>query len=254
MKPGNTIATILGFWNRAVSSRLSLLIVSAIMFVSAISARGVEIEVESRRTGGFGFPNEGWQPMIAGWTFTAAGEQIQITATQTIKVRDISLGSPDDVVTGPDGIPFTIEDGGLAGPAAFTPLEEASVDNRSLTVPRPFGTIIPSGGALMAAFRPDSVTSSPQFRAWDADLRTATVREFAIPADALFFVGSGPATFTAPSAGVLYLGINDTFVLNNSGAFRATVVLVPEPGSLMLVIALGGMATTRRLRKRGSSR
>ena len=70
-----------------------------------------------------------------------------------------------------------------------------------------------------------------------------------IASSQLFFIGSGPFTFVTPGAGTLFLGVNDTFAINNSGSFTANVSVVPEPTSFAL-LALG-IGVLMRRRKRG---
>ena len=58
-------------------------------------------------------------------------------------------------------------------------------------------------------------------------------------------IGFG-TTFTAPEAGSLYLGINEWFAENNSGAFQVTIEPVPVPAAVWLfgsgLIGLIGIA------------
>lgn len=65
-----------------------------------------------------------------------------------------------------------------------------------------------------------------------------------------FLIGYS-TVITLASAGHIYASVNDTYHQNNTGAFNATVVAVPEPGTWALMLsglAMLGLAARRRLR------
>lgn len=70
------------------------------------------------------------------------------------------------------------------------------------------------------------------------------------PAD-WFLIGN--STFvTLASPGHIWASVNDTWHNNNTGSFEATVLAVPEPGSLaMLLAGLGLIGVMARRRSRG---
>ena len=73
--------------------------------------------------------------------------------------------------------------------------------------------------------------------------------------------GSLTFTFTAPNAGALYLGVNDTFFNNNAGDFFVTAsstppppATIPEPATLAVWSILGGLGLIqlRRMKKKNT--
>ncbi|MGE3818777.1 MAG: hypothetical protein AB7I30_05030 [Isosphaeraceae bacterium] len=204
--------------------------------------RGDVVVVGARANGGFGSPVDGPLNMVAGHTFTAAGDVVTIHASGLIDINTLI-----SAIVGPDGSTTARSD--LIGPfgSAYTPLEEKLVD-AGTPPPISDGTSpVLNVGALIGAFVPQSIVSNPQFTPFDED-----VVPVGISSPSLFLIGSGPVQFTAPGAGTLFLGINEPFVSNNAGSFSVTILAVPEPSSTTL--ALTGAAALLAVRLAGWSR
>ena len=93
----------------------------------------------------------------------------------------------------------------------------------------------------MGAFISAAQVAAPGFVPRDTDLGGG------IDATDLFLIGSSN-TFTAPGAGTLFLGVNDSRAGNNVGAF--SVQVVPLPGAVWLLgSAVVGLAVRRRVRR-----
>jgi hypothetical protein len=69
---------------------------------------------------------------------------------------------------------------------------------------------------------------------------TGTLLPEGVPGNGPGFVGTSYSE-QAPESGRLFLGFNDQYYPDNSGAFSVTVTIVPEPAVFALV-ALGGLA------------
>ena len=193
--------------------------------VEATGDAPVAIRVSAKATGAFGsllggIGNESDPSALymVEAASLAEGERVTITATGQI---NLSEGRE----TGPDGM--TPEE---APPASTVfPLQERNADNGLPTTP-PKGT---AGrlGALMGACVPveDEATFVPlnDDPSPDLSIDLLTMPDPVpvgnIPAAALFYVGGGPFELTADEACVLFLGVNDAFAPNNSGAYDATV-------------------------------
>ena len=193
--------------------------VCTLLTVVSFNVNAALVNVPATASGGFGSQgNPGSTAFILGQTFAGSGEIITISASGTI-----NLGGT--FVTSPQGITATAGTA-FAGTISYTPLEESLVESGALIIPRPAGDLIENVGALIGVFIPASVASDPTFSPFDEDLVA-----LGIPSTDLFMIGFG-TTFTAPEAGSLYLGINEWFAENNSGAFQVTIDPVPVPAAL----------------------
>ncbi len=200
-------------------------LVMLVVFVGNSTAHAGIINLGSRATGGFGAPASGFQSMVLGWTFNGSGEAVEIASFGLI---DLAGGG---IPSGPDGTPLEI--GVHVGFDSYTPLEEKDVDSGILIPNRPNGTMVERYGAVIGAFVPTAVAGDPGFQAFDEDLVAV-----GIDADALFFIGS-LSTFVSTSAGSLYIGVNETFAINNGpGEFTVTIAeaAVPEPTTWTLIV------------------
>jgi hypothetical protein len=194
-------------------------------------ARGAFITVGSTASGGFGTPVSDASNLVMGYAFTGAGQSITIDAGGSI---DIGAENPGVYVTGPAGL--TLERSLIIGGfgSAYTPLEEELVDSGNPPPISDGSSIVLNVGALFGAFVPQSLVDTPGFVPFDSDSVAVGVG-----AASLFLVDDIPYTFTSTGAGVLYFGINESFVGNNSGSFSVEITAVPEPSSL----ALAGLGT-----------
>lgn len=190
-------------------------------------AQSAVLNVNAKANGGFG-SSSGGTLGTAMVPFNIAGAgTFQITASGTISICDACGGAyvavPPGGLTFPD-TPF--------GNGEILPLEE-----RDGIDPDPSNF----AGALIGAF---VAQGTPGTAGFDMDIGGD------IPDSALFLIGAGPFLFNAPGAGTLYLGINDSFVANDSGFFTVTIEQVrnvPEPASLVLLgFGLAAVAVARR--------
>lgn len=216
------------------------------LWMSAGSASAAII-VSSNASGGFGEPASGGTPLVLGYTFSAAGESVVISATGTVFML-----APDMAPAGPDGVTQTRAPILGPFPFAYTPLEEKLVDaGTPPPITDPTSTVLNVGG-LFAAFVPESLATTPGFLPLDSDLTAV-----GIPSSALFLVGSGPIGFVASGPGRLYFGVNEPYVSNNAGQFEVTVgpgtvSAVPEPSTFALFAASAVcMAGINCFRRRG---
>lgn len=196
----------------------------------------IDIVVPSTAIGGFG-------PLLGGLAASGdagamivaavllANETITITATGAI---DIATGNDSQFVVTPEGIDLSI--GERPGGLFYFPLEEAAVDAGDLPIPIPFDPAFGADnvGGLMGAFVPQSAVVKNNFipKNDDPDPNkgnfagniAADSNSGGIPAESLFFIGSGPTQFQAPEDGVLFLGINDANSTNNDdGTFVVSI-------------------------------
>lgn len=203
--------------------------------LSGAAASATTISVSATANGMFGNLVTGTNTFVAGPAL-AAGDTVQITATGII-----TLG--ENLTTDADGVDVDSSSGKIFS-FEFTPLEEALLDLGGTD-----DTLMENLGALIGAFVPTAQVNAPNFRASDDDISYGS-----LPSSSLFFVGTS-LTYTATEAGTLFFGINEGYVLNNSGAFSVTVdpsvSAVPLPAGLPLLagaLALGVGATRRRRR------
>jgi hypothetical protein len=176
-------------------------------------AQSAVLNVDAKANGGFGSSSGGTlgTAMVPFAVLGAAA--FQISATGLISVCSCLP------LVGPDGITFPDTPNGNG---EILPLEE-----RDGIDPDPSDFL----GALIGAFVPAGTPGNPGF---DDDISGD------VAAAALFLIGGGPYVFSAPGAGTLYLGINDSFVANDSGSFTITITQVratemPEPGTLVML-------------------
>ena len=192
-------------------------------------AQSAVLNVDAKANGGFGSSSGGTLGTAMVPFAVLGGASFQISATGLISVCTGCSGLP---LVGPDGITFADTP---FGNGEILPLEE-----RDGIDPDPSHLL----GALIGAFVPTGTTGNHGF---DEDIGGD------VAAAALFLIGSGPFLFSAPGAGTLYFGINDSFVANDAGSFTVTITQVratevPEPGTLMMLgLAVVAFRAARRL-------
>jgi hypothetical protein len=179
-------------------------------------AQSAVLAVDAKANGGFGSSSGGTLGFAMVPFAIGGGASFEISATGLISICTGCGGLP---LVGPDGL--TLADTPF-GNGEIVPLEE-----RDGTDPDPSEDV----GALIGAF---VAAGTPGNSGFDEDIGGN------VAATALFLIGSGPFVFSAPGAGTLYLGINDSFVANDQGAFTVTIEQVrqtdvPEPGTLLLL-------------------
>ena len=218
------------------------------------NAYPIEVTVDAKANGGFG-------PLLGG-----AGFEPDLSILEMVEA--ISLSAGDQIVINTSGSIFlapgeVADANGRTDPApnaySYLPLEESAVDSGALSLPRT-DLLVSDFGALMAAFIDSTRASDPDFLALNSDpdpdflnftsFFPVDVFPDPIPvgdilAEELFLVGAGPFSFTAPYNGSLFLGVNDMFVPNNSGALMVAIE-VPVPTTFALLIL--GLFVLRRIR------
>jgi hypothetical protein len=179
---------------------VALLLSTGVMSQTA-AGQTVIVSVGATRTGQFGNPQNCSQPMVGAMDVLAAPATVRISLSGTIS---IALGS--QYVAGPDGLgPFLT--GTADYPSSyFSPLRQCEVQ-QGVVVPGP-GRVDGNIGSGTFAFVP---ASRPNQSVQACDLR---------------FVGSQGVTLSVQEPGRLYLGVNELFCCNNSGAFIASVCAV----------------------------
>ncbi|MFC7337926.1 LamG-like jellyroll fold domain-containing protein [Haloferula chungangensis] len=168
-------------------------------------AAAYQVTVDAKSTGSFGSPVLSANSLTPAATFTEAGQQVILTASGSV-----NLG--EGLVAGPEGVTAT-----RAQIIGYTPMEEKEIDLGNITqgaLPAQVAKV----GALMYVFVPSSVADASGFVAHDLDVFAGGVGS-----SGLMLVGSGPLPFIAPGPGTLYLGINEAYAANNSGAFQVNV-------------------------------
>ena len=198
---------------------LRLFVLFNIIF-SQFAIQAATVSVPATAGGGFGSPVLASTNFIVSYLFSQTGQTIEIKASGLI---DIGIST----LAGPDGL--TLTRGVIAG---YTPLEEGLLD---------FGVTVPIGdmdstvlnvSALIGAFVPESRASEPGFVPLDSDIVEGSRGIFSSD---LFLIGNG-LTFVAPGEGRLYLGINEPYMINNSGSFSVSMTPVPESSSVMPIL------------------
>lgn len=210
---------------------------NAMRGVAAVMALGVAvsageaqvINVPASASGGFGAPAFGQTdfvgaiPVVAGQVLTLEGSGlINAGAGPTVDANGVTLDR--SIIEGPF-------------PQGYLPLEETLLDAGTAYGDLP--QTVEHVAALIGGFVPLAVALDPNFAPRDNDNVAAGIDS----AD-LFFIGTGPTLYTAPADGLLYFGVNEGYVLNNSGGFTLGVS-VPEPATLGL-LGLAGLTLLRR--------
>jgi len=203
-----------------------VLVFAALGYPAALNATTIEVSATS--TGFFGAPNNGATLLTPGFT-------VSVPVSIEIEAAGIVTDFNDQgelLEISPNGVDFTSNSGDVL------PLQEAQ------GIPPDTPTTILD--ALMGVFVPAATATLPNFIPEDA--AKVGPGQVGIDASSLFLIGGGPFTFSAPGAGTLYLGVNDSFVLDNSGGFSVTTV--PEPGyASLLSVGLGVGALAWRSRR-----
>ncbi|MEM7249929.1 MAG: hypothetical protein AAF493_00805 [Pseudomonadota bacterium] len=195
--------------------------------------------VPNNASGGFGDPNTGFAPLVVGRTFSGS-ETVVFEASGVVNTFNGMPGFD----TPPDGDPGLF----FTSISTILPLEEAAADANPAQFAFPRMNVTLKAG-LMAAFIPNATASNPAFEAVDEDLVG-----LGIDADALFRPNWSTTqlfSFTAPEAGVLFFGVNDSRVDNNEGAYEVSVVPLPPSAFLLMVplMVLGALRSRRRIRR-----
>lgn len=204
--------------------------------LTATSASALSVTVGAKKNGYFGQLSSGAQDMVQA-TDLSAGDTVAITATGQIYIGENLQVTANGVdLDSSSGKVFSFE---------YTPLEQAGViADPSLAN----NTLMPNLGALIGAFLPTATATASGFNA-----RSSTSGN-GIAATDLFFVGES-LTYTAAFDGRLFLGINEGYVSNNSGAFNVSLTAanapaVPLPAGLPLLI--GGLAALGFVRRKSA--
>jgi hypothetical protein len=219
-------------FRRFAMSRAGILIFAALAYPAALNA--TTIQVSGKSTGFFGSPNSSDTLLLTPGLTVSGPASIEIRATGI--VTDFN-DQGQFLRIGPSGTDFTSIFGDVL------PLQEAQglPPNTPTTV----------WDCLMGAFVPAAIASLPNFVPEDA--AKVGPGRVGIKAQSLFFIGEGPFTLTTTGAGMLYLGINDSFVADNGGGFSVTPTVVPEPSAAsLLIVELLGAGTWAWWRRRSA--
>ena len=201
---------------------MTFALVSTLLFFFSSTLQAAIVSVPATASGGFGSQgNPGSTRFVLGHTFSSSGEMISISASGGVNLSINTRNVGPDGISAPAGTPFAFT-------ISYTPLEEPLVESGALIIPRPNGDTIEKIGALIGAYIPEPIANDPNFSPFDEDLVN-----LGIPSTDLFLIGS-QATLRSPGAGALYLGINEWFASNNSGAFQVTIDPVPIPPAVWL--------------------
>jgi hypothetical protein len=176
----------------------ALMLAVLVLITATTAVAQTEVFVPGNATGHFGNPSDQIVPFVAALT---------VSGPQTITVTYVSGRVTWDTLghdTGPNGTSCD----GCTG--MQFPLQEA----RGIGLGE-----VHNLGALIGVFVPRSRVQKSGFSALDG---TKNVTVVGIMPNDLFFIGRGK-TFSVSEAGTLFLGINDTFVFDNSGGFTVTV-------------------------------
>ena len=186
-----------------MNSRPTYRLMILIPFVFLVSGPAVAgpppaVFVPGNASGGFGYPAEGYVPLVPA---------LEVFEKGTIRIIYISGTVTDSggVNAGPNGVPWPWSDD------LQFPLQEAAGT---------MGGTVPNLNALIGVFVPRSTVETPGFAPVDGTKALAPV---GIPPHTLFFVGRY-ATIEVPGAGILFLGINDMAVQDNGGGFAVRVL------------------------------
>jgi hypothetical protein len=174
-----------------------LLSVIFALLILPVTAAQTTVFVPGNASGYFGEPYDLFVPLVPAITVSGPAT---ISVTYLSGTVDFGIGTQ----VGPNG--------GTYVPADYQlPLQEA----KGIATHRTVYDI----AALMGIFVPQSRTQLKGFTAVDATKNAATA---GIMPDGLFFVGESK-TITVKEAGTLFLGINDSGVIDNSRGFTVQV-------------------------------
>ncbi len=174
----------------------TLVIVSAFLSICPASAATIAVTVPSTANGSFGQPNQGgYGALVAAATLKKAGNIFIQYKSGTVTLGG---GAPPTDANGESGAETSVDQ---------TPLQEASGE---------IDTPITNAGALFGVFVPSYITSQAKFLPVD---NSKGISALGIEPRRLFFIGKYGSWFEAPSAGILYLGVNDGNPSNNAGSF-----------------------------------
>ena len=189
------VRRVTAFW-------LSAALMFTVLVLIAVATPAVaqtQVFVPANATGNFGNPSDVPAQLVAALTVSGPGT-ITITYVSGLVTWD-TLGH----TTGPNGTSACTGCDGMQ-----FPLDEAlgfGLRNSKQL------------GALIGVFVPRSRVQKAGFSALDG---TKNVTPVGVMPNGLFFIGTAK-TFSVHHAGTLFLGINDTFVGDNSGGFTVTV-------------------------------
>lgn len=215
---------------------LSSILAAGLTMAGGSAATAATYTVSAFASGSFGYLNSFASPFVAGPSMVA-GETVEITVTGTINLGNGITGVTADGFDNPTGIGVSDNE--------FTPLEEVVVDANPAAANTPG---MQDMGALIGSFVPVDIVTAPGFSAIDEDFGGD------LTAESLFYLGAS-FEYTATEDGILYFGINEPWVFNNTGAFTVSVTslgvsaVVPLPAGLpLLALGLGGLALLGRRR------
>ena len=180
----------------------------------------VTVPVDARANGLFGelglAQPDASLDMVSGLTFVRTGS-VRISAAGSIDVNPINPKLQSIEADGEQDLPRTTF---LGGPTNFNPLEEKDVDIGGVGVLTPS---VPNRSALFGAFVPKNQVDAAGFQPRDEDLGAT-----GISSAALFLIGSGPLEFNVTEPGTLFLGVNEGFGSNNTGAYQVAIIPVGD--------------------------